>query len=230
MLHLPQDLPAPTVVCCHGMLSSKDSIKFVAIAQGLCDAGLAAVRFDFSGCGESRTVFLESLLDTRKRDLRAVISYVRQQPWADGHLGLLGSSLGGALALLTAAQEQDIEALVCWATPFDLMPVHLALEAGRLRPCAFPQGIPLGVPQNLEMLPPIPRTLIIHGQHDEIVNWHEASRLYRQLGEPKQLLLFETADHRLLDASCRQLAIHATVGWFQQFLPGSLPQSGRSGG
>jgi uncharacterized protein len=216
VIHLPRDLPAPTVVCCHGMLSSKDSGKFVAIAEHLSRAGLVAVRFDFSGCGESQTALLDSLLATRMRDLRAVIAHARRQSWMDGRLGLLGSSLGGYLALLAAAEDQGIQSLVCWATPFDLTRIRLAMEAGHVLSPTIPQGLTLGTPQTLAMLTPIPRVLIVHGQADEIVDWQEAGQIYQQLRDPKQLLLFETADHRFVDPICRQLAMVASVSWFQQ--------------
>jgi len=38
------------------------------------------------------------------------------------------------------------------------------------------------------------------------------------MADPKQLLLFETADHRFLDPVCRQSAIKASVDWFLSHL------------
>jgi alpha-beta hydrolase superfamily lysophospholipase len=220
LVHLPQSLPAPTVICCHGLLSSKDSGKFAAICDELCRAGFAAVRFDFSGCGETRTDFEPTLLATRRRDLTAVMTYVQCQAWTSGELGLLGSSMGGYLALLTAADlaAVPVQAVVCWATPFDLARVRLALA----RDGSF-AGLPApfrhqGEPENLGALPPVSRVLIIQGQMDGTVDWQEAVQIYRRMADPKQLLLFETADHRFLDPACRQSAIKASVDWFLSHL------------
>ncbi len=132
VVHLPERTPAPVVVCCHGLLSYKDSAKFVAIGEQFGSAGMAVVRFDFSGCGESQIIQRESLLFSRMRDLGCVLDYVQRQSWADGTVGLLGSSLGGYLSLLAASRASiDIQAVVCWATPFDLSRIKLALANRR---------------------------------------------------------------------------------------------------
>jgi uncharacterized protein len=215
-IHLPECTPAPVVVCSHGLLSYKDSPKFVAIGDQFSRAGMAVVRFDFTGCGESQAVQRESLLFSRLRDLRVVLDHVQKQPWADGRIGLLGSSLGGYLSLLTAASDPTgIKAVVCWATPFDLSRIKLGLEESDELKSLFPPGFPLGEPENLGALPPLPGVLIIHGQEDETVPWAEAVASYRQVGEPKRLLLMKTADHRLLDPHWREMAMKASLEWFQ---------------
>jgi len=217
VVHLPKQTPAPVIVCCHGQLSYKDSSKFVAIGEQLGNAGLAVVRFDFSGCGESQTAQSESLLSSRMRDLRSVLDYLQRQSWANGITGLLGSSLGGYLSLLAAASDQyHIQAVVCWATPFDLSRIKSALLESEELKQIFPPGFQLGNPENLRNLPPVPRVLIIHGQQDETVSWDEAVMIYRQVGEPKRLLLMETADHRLLDPHWRDMAMKVSLQWFQE--------------
>jgi uncharacterized protein len=217
VVHLPQRTPAPVVVCCHGLLSYKDSAKFVTIGEQFGSSGMAVVRFDFTGCGESQITPVESLLFSRLRDLRFVLDYVQQQPWANGKIGLLGSSLGGYLSLLTAASGRlPIQAVVCWATPFDLSRIKLALSESEELKQLFPSGFPLGNPEDLRDLPPIPRVLVIHGQQDETVSWREAVEIYRRMGEPKRLLLMETADHRLLDPRWREMAMGVSREWFQE--------------
>ena len=220
LVHLPEKLPAPAVICCHGLLSSKDSAKFAAICEELRREGFAAVRFDFSGCGASPPVFEPTLLATRRRNLAAVLAYVQRQSWSKGNPGLLGSSLGGYLALLAAADPRGVpvEAVVCWATPFDLARIRVALEEGAWSTHASALPRQLGDPENLSGLPPVSRVLVVHGQTDSTVDWREAVLLYRCLDDPKQLLLFETADHRFLDPGCRQTAIKASVDWLVQHL------------
>jgi uncharacterized protein len=222
LVHLPPRLPAPTVICCHGLLSSKDSSKFVVICEELCQAGFAAVRFDFSGCGASPRVAEPTLLATRSRDLSTVMVHVRRQTWTTGQVGLLGSSLGGYLALQAAAQASRgaIKAVVCWATPFDLVRVRTALEQEGRPTGASAVLAALGEPQDLSALPPLSSVLMVHGEQDTTVAWQEAVRIYHLLADPKQLLLFEKADHRFLDPACRRLAIRASVDWFRSHLAG----------
>ncbi len=223
LVHLPPRLPAPTVICCHGLLSSKDSSKFVTICEELCQAGFAAVRFDFSGCGASPRAAEPTLLATRSRDLTTVMAHIRRQTWTNGQVGLLGSSLGGYLALQVAAQSTGgaIEAVVCWATPFDLARLRTALEQEGRPTGASAALTVLGEPQDLSALPPLSSVLVVHGEQDTTVDWQEAVQIYRRLADPKQLLLFEKADHRFLDPACRRLAIRASVDWFRSHLAGS---------
>ena len=220
LVHLPTRLPAPTVICCHGLLSSKDSSKFAAIAEDLCQSGFAAVRFDFSGCGETQAALEDSLIGSRLRDLLAVMAFVQRQHWNNGHLGMMGSSLGGYLALLAAAASSasGVRAIVCWATPFDLSKVSVAIENGGLPTRILPASGQLGEPQDLSGLPPQTGVLVVHGERDATVEWSAATQIYRRMADPKQLLLFEQSDHRFVDPVCRRMAIHASTEWFRNHL------------
>ena len=220
VIHLPERTPAPVVVCCHGLLSSKDSMKYVAVAEQFCVGGFAVVRFDFSGCGQSTASLAGSLLESRVRDLESVLGYVASRPWSKaGRTALFGSSLGGYLALLAAGSgKYDIGAVVCWATPFDLKKVELALERSEIRGRPFPGGFVLGSPRDLRSVPSVPRVLIVHGQKDEIVPWKEALSIYGQVGGSGRLLIMETADHRFTDPQCRRLAMKASLDWLRDNL------------
>jgi len=215
-LHLPPRTPAPVIVCCHGMLSSKDSPKFALLAEELSRAGAAVLRFDFSGCGESRAALGEDLLSTRLRDLHAVLDYAQNQPWSNGGIGLLGSSLGGYLALLAMAfGRRSLAAAVCWATPFDLGKIKQAMADSAELKQFFPPDFRLGSPENLQDLSSVRGVLVVHGQQDEVVLWQDALNIHERLGEPKRLLLVQQAEHRFLDPACRMLALTASLEWFR---------------
>ncbi len=215
-VHFPGKVPAPAIICCHGLLSSKESTKYLAIAEELAGAGLIAVRFDFSGCGESTAVPEKTLVESWVQDLEAVLGFVRMQSWNSGPPGLLGSSMGGYIALVTAAKgKHPVRALVCWATPFKLERIRIALEESGELERVFPAGLMLGHPQTLASLGEMPRVLVIHGQEDELVDWRGAVEIYRRAGEPKDLVLMSTADHRILDPGWRRLAIRMSLDWFR---------------
>ena len=222
LLHLPDRLPAPVVVCCHGLLSSKDSSKFALAGAVFTGGGFAVVRFDFSGCGDSEARPAGDLLRSRIRDLDCALDYVKEQNWArPGQTVLFGSSLGGYVALLAAASGSHvIGAVVCWAAPFDLTRVEHALETSEELGRLFPEGFRLGAPRDLGSLPPVPHVLLIHGERDEIVPWKDALDLYERMGEPRRLILMRTADHRFLDPDWRGLAMRLSLEWFQdRFAP-----------
>lgn len=216
-LHLPPRTPAPVIVCCHGMLSSKDSSKFVLLAEEFARAGAAALRFDFSGCGESRATLAGDLLSTRLRDLRAVLDYAQSQPWCNGEIGLLGSSLGGYLSLLAMAfGRRSVKAAACWATPFDLSQIKRAMGDSVQLKKFFPADFRLGSPEKLPDLSGVSGVLVVHGQQDEVVPWQDALNIHERLGEPKRLLLVQQAEHRFLDPACRLLALRASLEWFRE--------------
>ena len=124
-VHLPGKVPAPVIVCSHGLLSAKESPKFIAIGEQMSEAGFCVLRFDFSGCGNSPPRRAMGLVEARKSDLRAAMGFALEQPWSDGRIGLLGSSFGGFLSLLAANERpEQIMATVSWAAPFDIGDIH----------------------------------------------------------------------------------------------------------
>lgn len=216
VVHVPDRVPAPAVVCCHGLLSHKDSSKFVAIGERFCGEGLAVVRFDFSGCGASGQR-AGPLLEARLTDLFGVLDFVLAQSWADGRIGLLGSSMGGYLVLLCVGSNRiAIQAAVCWATPFDLHGVQASVEGSEAvrRKLAGFDGF--GAPMDLSGLRSLTRVMMVHGQRDETVPWRDAVRIYANLGEPRRLMLLEDGDHRLSDPADRRLAMGASLDWLRE--------------
>jgi len=219
VVHLPDKLPAHVVVCSHGLLSAKESPKFIAIGEEMSRAGFCVLRFDFSGCGESPLRQGVSLVEARRSDLEAAIGFALEQPWSDGRIGLLGSSFGGFLSLLAANQHPAlIRTTVTWAAPFDISKIHPDAEHFEDLRTIFPYDFTLGSPIDLQALGEAGHVLVVHGQLDEIVPWKDSVRIYERLDEPKRLLLMRTADHRVSDESWREMAIRSSLEWFLTYL------------
>ena len=214
-VHMPVKVPAPVIVCSHGLLSAKESPKFIAIGEHMSKAGFCVLRFDFSGCGNSPHRRALSLVEGRKSDLDAAMDFALEQPWSDGRIGLLGSSFGGFLSLLAANERpEQIRATVSWAAPFDISKIHPDRKHFEDLRTIFPDRFSLGSPQDLSALGEAARVLLIHGQLDEIVPWSDSVRIYERLNDPKKLMLMRTADHRVSDESWRNRAIQASLEWF----------------
>ena len=64
------------VVIGHGVTGNKDRPLVLALAEGLSGAGISALRFSFSGNGDSEGSFLDSNITKELSDLDAVISFV----------------------------------------------------------------------------------------------------------------------------------------------------------
>jgi len=119
VLHLPSSRPAPCVVACHGLGASKDSDKYLLLGRMMPEAGFALARFDFRGAGESGGSYRDATIATRVADLEAVLDHLMAHPALSGGGGLLGSSLGGFVALHVAHRRRagDAPVVVTWNAP-----------------------------------------------------------------------------------------------------------------
>jgi uncharacterized protein len=217
VLHLPEGTGrVACVIACHGLRASKDSDKYLLLGATLPAAGLALARFDFRGCGESSGVEEETTIATRIEDVEAVAAALQSHARLDGRFGLLGSSLGGFVALFVAARRAGAP-VVTWNAPAGLTDLaNDDLEESR----------GLGVPFALEYmggryaLAPkgIERHLVVHGEADDVVGLDHGTQLYAQAAEPCELLIIPGGDHRLTDPTHRALAAEASRDWFVRFL------------
>lgn len=109
---LPEGEKAPIVILSHGFTSSKE--EMTSLAKGYAVNGIASVRFDFLGSGESEGESTDMSVLTEVDDLNAILDYVKTLDEVDtDHIILSGNSMGGLVTALTGAQrEDDIDALV----------------------------------------------------------------------------------------------------------------------
>ena len=218
VLTTPKTAPWPLVILCHGFLSHKDSSKYRQLAQVFALESIATVRFDFRGCGESEGILSESSISRRWRDLQRVIDESLGLDNFNGRLGLLGSSLGGYLALLEVSHNSKVRCAAVWSSPSHLL--DLAKRLPEISPVEFSQECheDLLTVELLSRLKNVQRVLIVHGQEDQQVQPDHASRLYGVLDEPKALHMLEKADHRFSAPESREEAIQVTMEWFKKYL------------
>ncbi len=101
------------IVFAHGWGSGKASPRNRAVAEGLQAAGFAALLFDFTGHGESEGTQADSTPEQQVEDLDAAIGALQGVEGVDpGRLGVVGASAGGAVALVRAAVDTRIRAMV----------------------------------------------------------------------------------------------------------------------
>lgn len=218
VLVTPDADPWPLVILCHGFLSHKDSSKYRRLAQVFAQESMATVRFDFRGCGQSEGLLSESSISRRWRDLQRVLETSLSLENFDGRLGLLGSSLGGYLALLEASNNSKIHCTAVWSTPSHL--IDLAKRLPQVSQVEFSQECleDLLTVELLSRIRNVEKVLIVHGEKDQQVPPDHASSLYEVLNEPKALHILEGADHRFSASEWREEAISLTIDWFKRFL------------
>jgi pimeloyl-ACP methyl ester carboxylesterase len=230
MLHLPQ---APNgqgaVILCHGMDSNKNSEKLVYLGRTLAERGILTLRFDFAYVGESSGKFEDITYSGEVDDLKA--AYALMQNRQPGKTAILGSSMGGSVALLFAAQEPTVATLVTLAAPLhpENFPQRVLtaeqLQQWRHRGFTFYNGRRL----NVSLLDDLERiklsesarkikcpVLILHGDADEVVRVEEAYELYRCLPNSKRLTILRGADHRLADPAVMQRALAEALDWLTE--------------
>jgi dipeptidyl aminopeptidase/acylaminoacyl peptidase len=218
ILHLPDEKHPPCVIASHGLLSSKDSEKYIVLGERMSGEGMAMLRFDFRGIGESEGREEDNTISKKIADLSAAVDFVKSYPGMGNRIGLIGSSLGGFLTLIKASGDQEMRAVVIWATPLHLddLGTKRQAEDHPLPPDAFFEDLPKH--RLVPLLHKVYRCLVIHGEEDELVSMDQALGIFYNLGVPKELHMIGGADHRLTDPVHRQRAMELTVEWFKKYL------------
>jgi pimeloyl-ACP methyl ester carboxylesterase len=205
--------PSRLVVLCHGFLSNKNSTTNKALTRLLIEQGIATFRFDFFGQGDSEGPFEQITVDTAMSQALAALDLVRSKGYR--RLGLIGSSFGGLVAILTATQRSDLVA-VGLKCPVPDFPEMLRLEFGQAgidrwkrtheipdvtggtRPVrlsfAFYESCLLhdGYKAAEAITAPVS---IIQGDQDEHVPLHQSHRLFDALHSKKDLQILKGANH-----------------------------------
>jgi len=231
VLSRPSRSGPAAVVLCHGFLSNKNSTTNKALTRSLNEAGIATFRFDFFGQGESEGLFEDITVSLAVGQVQAAVTLVRSHGY--GRIGLVGSSFGGLVAILTTAQRQDIACLALKCPVVDFAE-ELRLEFGpdELARWQSTDTIPniLGGPARIrlkyglyedcqsqiayepasEIVAP---TLIVQGARDELVPLHQSQRLLSALRGPKRLDLLPQADHQFTRGEDFRTMTAAITDW-----------------
>src|SRR5215213_9723062 len=138
-LALPEKVPGPVplAVILNGTSTSKE--ETLLWSDAFLEQGLAVLALDWPGSGES-SLHVGPTPDCDDF-MEGVIAALRNEPAIDAtRIGLVGFSLGGAVAALTAAKDRRVGAIVAVTPPFDpgpwfgraqpLLRQHLAAMAG----------------------------------------------------------------------------------------------------
>lgn len=239
VIHVPDKIPAPTVVFCHGFTGHKieDHRLFVRAARRISREGIVVVRFDFRGSGESEGEFENMTISSEISDLNAVLNFLmdRNEVLHD-KIGVVGLSLGGVISILTSAQNQVVKAVCTWSSPAELKLVSTNIEksfgtsSGKSEKdyIDLPTGYRVGknffidalkhdILGSCTKISPRP-ILIIHGSEDPVVPVQHAQMLYDKAGEPKKLVTIDGAGHTFSRRDLEDKVIEITLEWLKESL------------
>lgn len=235
MLHRPAGGrgKCPGVVFFHGFTGDRMESHwiFIKCARALARQGIASLRFDFYGSGESEGSFNEATLQSEIADARSAVRFMQRQKGIDaGRLGLCGLSLGGCVAACVA-YAANAQALVLWsAVGHPAILPQLSSTLGKASPTGdyeydsrLISARFLRDAVKVDPLRAIRRfrkpTRIIHPGKDEAVPLSHAGDFLQASGASiKQKVIVPGADHTFSSIAWESAVIEQTVEWFQRYL------------
>ncbi len=236
--------PCPAILLCHGLAGNKSgkSRLYVALSQKLAEQGIASLRIDFRGSGDSEGEFSEMTLESEVSDALLALEFLKTIPDIyTQRIGLFGRSVGGMVALKAARCYGEIKSLAIWASPFDthqwqqqwqLAHAPQISQEQRLNMMRFNGQLPSytffkqlfdsRMDDELTALTQIP-LLHIHGEKDNVVAIEHANRYMRSREQAtgiSEFIRLPNTDHDFSHPQEQQLAINKTCRWFADTLQG----------
>lgn len=225
--------PVAYAIFAHCFTCTKNLKAVGKITSALAQRGIATLRFDFTGLGESSGDFAETSFATDVSDLVSAARHLERIHQAPEIL--IGHSLGGT-AVLAAAQSLDsVAAIATIGAPSS--PTHvrklLAEDMDEIRKrgqaTVHLQGrsftITAGFLEALEAsrLPESLSTLrvpflIAHSPIDNLVGIENASELFAAARHPKSFLSLDNADHLLSSEEDAQYVGRVIAAWAARYL------------
>lgn len=233
-LDLPDnENPIAYALFAHCFTCSKNLKALAHISRALVDKGIAVLRFDFTGLGESQGEFSDTNFSSNIEDLVSAAEFMEAE--YEPPQFLIGHSLGGAAVLQSTELIPSVRAVVTIAAPSE--PLHVARHfessreeietageaqvsiAGREFKIKkqfiddLEKNSMLGKIRNLKK--PL---LILHSPIDEVVGIDNASDIFLAAKHPKSFISLVTADHLLSHSSDSQYAGEVIAVWVKRFL------------
>jgi putative redox protein len=238
----PSGEPRAWALFAHCFTCSKDLKGARWVSRALAEQGIAVLRFDFTGIGESEGDFSETDFSSNLEDLVAAADFLRAERRAPQIL--IGHSLGGAAMLAAAGRIAEAVAVATIAAPSD--PAHLARALVRLAPALEREPsaeVTLGgrsfrirrellddlAQQPLEAaIARLHRALLIlHSPVDETVGIEHAARIYGAARHPKSFVSLDDADHLLTRERDARYAAAVIAAWASRYAAGAEQEERR---
>jgi len=237
------DLPAAPrsyALFAHCFTCSRNLRAIVHISRALARSGIAVLRFDFTGLGESEGDFSATHFSSNVADVLAAARFLEQNYAAPGLL--IGHSLGGTAVLAAAGRIPASKAVVTLASPYE--PAHLFHHFAAARHELEQHGEAeisvagksyrigrgwlddIGEVRMEKTIRNLQRALLIlHAPGDAVVDVENASRIYRAARHPKSFISLDEADHLLSADGDADYVGGLIVAWVEKYLHDAAPQA-----
>ena len=241
ILSLPVSAPRAFALFAHCFTCTKNLKAATNISRSLSEAGIAVLRFDFTGLGESEGEFADTNFSSNVGDLVAAARFLQDEHEAPRIL--LGHSLGGTAVLQAAKDVPSAVAVATIGSPAE--PAHVAqlLESSRdeLEDSGVAEvqlgGRPFTIKkQCLDDIEAHSLTdavgslrkalLVMHAPLDDTVEIENASALFTAAKHPKSFVSLDKADHLLSRSEDSLYAGRVLASWATRYLPDAKREDG----
>ncbi len=229
----PDDQPYTYALFAHCFTCSKDLKAVGNISRALTQEGIAVLRFDFTGLGESEGEFAETNFSSNVTDLVAAARFLEEQYQAPQLL--IGHSLGGTAVIQAAAHLPSARAVVTIGAPSE--PTHVNRLLGSDRETINAQGVAevtlagrqftikkqfLDDLSQTQMQNSIRRLrkalLILHAPLDNVVGIDNARQIFDAALHPKSFVSLDGADHLLSNQADSLYAGSLIAAWAKKYI------------
>ncbi|MDF1669600.1 MAG: bifunctional alpha/beta hydrolase/OsmC family protein [Roseovarius sp.] len=237
-LDMPDGPHLATALFAHCFTCSKDIPAARRISARLAGAGIAVLRFDFTGLGHSGGEFENTSFSSNIRDLVLAGEALNAQGKPPSLL--IGHSLGGAAVLGAARHIESVKAVVTIGAPFD--PGHVTHNFGDALNTIDAEGVaevqlggrPIRIgrdfvqsvkAENLEEdIRNLHRALLIlHAPRDQTVGIENAAQIFSAAKHPKSFVTLDDADHLITRSQDAEYAAAIISAWAKKYLKLSPP-------
>lgn len=233
-LDLPEDKkPKAFALFAHCFTCTKNIKAAHYISLAMTEAGLAVLRFDFTGLGDSEGDFSDTNFSSNVDDLVAAARFLESQHEAP--VLLIGHSLGGAAVIKASLELSSVKAVVSIAAPAD--PSHVKLALGQSAQTILNAGhaeVELVGRQftikkqflddlkfnNLQAtLNQLNRALLVlHSPLDKTVGIENAGQIFQAARHPKSFISLDKADHLLSNPADSRYAGRLIAAWASRYV------------
>ncbi|MFI6291313.1 alpha/beta fold hydrolase [Nonomuraea sp. NPDC050790] len=232
-LELPAGPVAATALFAHCFTCGKDSVAASRISRELAARGVAVLRFDFTGLGQSGGDFANTTFTSNVADLVSAAAHLRETIGAPSIL--IGHSLGGAAVLAAAELIPEVKAVVTIGAPADTAHVEHLLGSSRaeIEANGVAEVVLAGRPFRIsgaflddireqdqrKRIAGLRRALLVmHAPLDELVSVENARLIYDAARHPKSFVSLDGADHLLTDRRDATYVAEVLAAWVGRYI------------
>lgn len=243
MFHKPLHLKNyPVILFCHGLAGHKIGRYriYVELSNLLCSKGIATLRMDFRGSGDSEGDFSAMTLEGEVSDACLGLNFLENYPDVDpSRIAIFGRSMGSAVALMAANRYQKTKSICLWAPIYNandwrdkwkrlhsekLDASHkeelMTIEGQTPGYEFYKQLFSMNLDHDIASLNASPM-MIIHGNQDQMVKSEHSEQILKNrlhaTGQTKFIQL-PNSDHHFSDLSERKIAVAETCAWYEETL------------